>query len=176
MKPLSIARTGLAKCFIVFVSIVVLGFLLFPFYKHTFPGILIRSVFRGVPPARLLADDLADDIRTKEQLAPLQDWSVRTLQRYRAGQVITTGKSAFSGPFSVRLATQEIPDWLLKTWGGDRPEVAILLNSSNNQPECVAVSWYLSGILVGPTNYVTTYRPWYIVQVKPGTYAYSIER
>jgi hypothetical protein len=147
----------------------------YPFAKHTLPGEIIRSTFRDVPPAQLWADDLATDVRTKNRLAPLQNWSVRTLARYQAGQLATTGRATFAGQFSARLDPKEIPSWLHWAWWGDHPEVSVSLNMSN-QPQCIVVGWYLCGLLVGPTNYVTAWQPWYIVKVKPGIYAYSLEK
>jgi hypothetical protein len=154
---------------------VVLCTLAYPFAKQTLPVEIIRSTIRHEPPAQLWADDLADDVRTKKRLAPIQDWSVQTLARYRAGQLATTGRAAFAGLHSARLDPKEVPSWLRWAWWGDHPEVSVSLNESN-QPECMVVGWYLCGILVGPTNYVTAWQPWYIVQVKPGIYAYSVEK
>jgi hypothetical protein len=100
---------------------------------------------------------------------------VQTLARYKSGQLATTGKGTFAGPFSARLDPKEVPSWLRGAWWGDPPEVSIVLNESN-QPECIRVGWYLCGLWVGPTNFVNPWEPWYVVQVKPGIYAYSIEK
>ena len=168
-------RSKLKRWLVIFGVFVVLCALAYPFAKQTLPGEIVRSAIRHVPPAQLWADDLADDVRTKKSLAPLQDWSVQTLARYRAGQLATTGKAAFGGYPSARLDPKEVPGWLRGAWWGDHPEISVALNESN-RPECIRVGWYLCGLLVGPTNYVTTAQPWYIVQVKPGIYAYSVEK
>lgn len=171
----------------VFIALCVLAY---PFAKQTFPIEMIRSAIRNVPAAQLWADDLADDVRNKARLAPLQEWSVQTLARYSAGQLATNGESAFRRPFSVRsvrLTPQEVPNWLREGWSEGSPEVSILLSDSkisidskqlnlSKEPECIVVGWYLCGLMVGPPDYVTTFRPWYIVKVKPGIYAYSLER
>jgi len=145
------------------------------FAKQTVFGEMIRAAFRGVPPAQLWADDLANDVRTKTQLASLQDWSTQLLARYRAGQLATISRSSFAGPFAVRLAPQEVPSWLSGAWSGRKPEVSVLLSESK-EPECVVIGWYLCGLRVGAPDYITTFHPFYIVQVKPGIYAYSLEK
>jgi hypothetical protein len=174
-KPASTPKAIKVRRLFISVVFAILCMLAYPFAKQTLPVEIIRSIFRHEPPAQLWADDLADDVRTKKQLAPLQDWSVQTLDRYSAGQLATTGKTRFAGPFSARLDPKEVPSWLGGAWSGEHPEVSIALTESN-QPVCIHVGWYLCGLLIGPTNFVTTVRPWYIVQVKPGIYAYSNEK
>ena len=147
----------------------------YPFVKQTLPVEIIRSAIRHEPPAQLWADDLAYDVRTKKRLEPLQDWSVQTLARYSAGRLATTGRARFAGPLSAKLDPKEVPSWLGEAWVGEHPEVSISLTESN-QPECIRVGWYLCGLLIGPTNFITAVHPWYIVQVKPGIYAYTDEK
>jgi len=162
---------------VLFGVFVVLCWLTYPFVKQTGPVEVLRCIIRGVPEAQLEADDLADDVRTKRSLAPLQDWAVQTLARYRAGQLATTRGTKFSyfGSHSERLDPKEVPGWLRGAWSGEPPEVSVQLSESN-QPECIVVSWYLSGLLVGPTNYVTKWQSGYGVQAKPGIYTYYVER
>jgi hypothetical protein len=76
----------------------------------------------------------------------------------------------------IDLASREIPDWLTASWPENKPEVSILLNDESQQPECIIVGWKLSGLLVGSTDYVTKFRPWYIIQAKPGIYAFSLQQ
>jgi hypothetical protein len=144
--------------------------------RQTFLGEIIRATFRGLPPAQLWADDLADDVRTKSGLSSLQDWSVQILARYRAGQLATNGTAVFSGPFGVRVAPKEVPDWLNEAWPGQKPEISVLLDFSSKEPKCVVVSWYLYGLQVGAPGYRSDYHPFYIVQAKPGIYAYACEK
>jgi hypothetical protein len=164
----------LRACLLLLIGFVVLCWFAYPFVKRTLAGEIIRGLCRGVPPAQLWADDLADDFRTKKRLAHLQEWAVQTLARYRAGQLATNGYSKYGVERDVKIAPKEIPDWLENAWG-DPPEILILLNDAKD-PQCINVGWYLSGLLIGPSNFVTTIKPWYIVQVKPGVYAYSVEK
>jgi hypothetical protein len=169
-------RSRLLLGLVIFGVLVILCVLAYPFAKQTLPVEIIRSTIKRVPPAQLWADDLADDVRTKRRLAPLQDWAVQTLARYRSGQLATNQGVTFNyvGP-SVKLDQKEVPSWLRGAWSGDPPAVSVTLSASN-QPECIVVGWYLCGLLVGPTNYVTKWQSWYTVQVKPGIYAYSVEK
>jgi hypothetical protein len=143
--------------------------LAFPYFKKSGPGQLIRTLLTGEAGARIAANDLADDVRNKWRLKGLQRWSTEVLARYRAGKLATNGPAQYPG--NVRLASSEVPIWLQYAWVGDPPQVSIRLTESGDA-ECVTVAWYLSGLLVGPTNYVQTWDPWYIVQAKPGIYAY----
>jgi hypothetical protein len=156
------------------VALTLIGVLTYPLYKQTLPCEIIRSTIRRVPPAQLWADDLADDVRNKKQLAHLQDWSVQTMERFRAGKLATQGEAYHGIPNELKVAAKDVPSWLQNAWW-DRPKISILLNESN-EPQCIVVGWYLCGLEVGPTNFVSTFTPWYIARVKPGIYAYSIEK
>lgn len=74
---------------------------------------------------------------------------------------------------TVRLASREVPRWLSGAWRGEEPEpeVSVRLNGSG-EPECISVGWNHYGLLVGPPHYATPFLPRYIVQAKPGIYAY----
>jgi hypothetical protein len=157
---------------LVWMAVAVVGcVLLYPFAKRTLPGRLIRRIVMLQPVAYQIPNDLVQDVRHKERLALLQVWSVGTLARYRIGQVATNGEAAYWSRGTVKLAASEIPSWLSDAWWGERPEVSIKLSESG-EPECINVAWYLYGLLVGATNYSATDKPWYIVQAKPGIYAY----
>lgn len=143
---------------------------------------------------RQIPNDLAEDVRRKSRLDPLATWSVQLLARYRAGQVATSGKAEYWSKGTVRLAPSEVPSWLSGAWG-EAPEVSIRLDDGGN-PECTTIGWYLYGLIVGSTNYyvtnagngsewyklqakssisnsITNVGAWYMVQVKPGIYAYG---
>ena len=164
--------TSKAKRRLFCLAVVAVGcVLLYPYAKRTLPGRLIRFFVMGQPLGRQIPNDLADDVRHKRRLAPLQEWSVETLARFRAGQVATNGEAAYWSRGTVRLAASEVPSWLSGAWSGGHPEVSVRLSESG-EAECITVGWYLYGLLVGPTNYSATVQPWYIVQPKPGIYAY----
>jgi hypothetical protein len=167
-------RKRLRQSLIVFAVTFVILWLLLPFLKQTLPGQLIRSATSRKPAAQLWADDLADDVCHKQRLQPLQTWANETLALYRSGRLTNVyEETAFCGPNARGLYRTNIPSWLNDAWWGEAPEVAIRLSESG-EAECVGIGWYLSGILVGDTNYVTTFEPWYIVNPKPGIYTYSL--
>jgi len=134
------------------------------------------------PPAAVVRTDaLAQSITNLPHLAPLQDWATRALERFRTRQLHVTGRGCRFYPFSrVQLATNEVAPFILQQWRGE-PEVSVV-TTTNGQPECIAISWYLHGLFVGPTNYVKTIRKqfdvaggiWYLKEAQPGIYAYHL--
>jgi hypothetical protein len=149
---------------------------------------LVRSLSAGDQPNRKPAavertDELAHSITNRPHLAPLQDWAVDRMNRVRSRQLLITGRRCVFYPFSrVQLATNEIAPFILQEWHGE-PEVSVVI-TTNGQPECIAISWYLHGLFVGPTNYVKTIVKqfdtsggiWYLKQARPGIYAYHLYR
>lgn len=157
------------------VFVVVMGaVLVFVFrsgFKRSLPGRVVRFV-AGQPGAVQVAEDLADDVRQNSGLSGLQQWCTQVLARYRSGTLATDGVSSYGG--TVRLAASEIPDFIKRAWS-EKPEVSVLL-SETGQPECVVIGWYLSGLAVGPPEYVLSFHPWYMNQAKPGVYAYHFDK
>ncbi len=148
--------------------------------KRSILGHIIRRD-KGELGGQQIANDLAEDIRKKPTLAPLQAWSVDTLARFRAGQVRTNGQpSWWDEGFAVRLAPQERPEFIKKEWGemdknGDEmPEIYIVL-TTNHEPECVAIVWGLYGAVVGPPDYPSQSKAWFAwfyAEAKPGVYTF----
>jgi len=112
-------------------------------------------------------------------LAQLQSWSVETLARFRSGELHTNGSPAYWSVGTVRLAAQERPSFvtqrwgLTNRWGEESPEISVML-STNGQPECVVIAWYLHGIVAGPPEYRLSFQPWCYAEAKPGVYAYHL--
>jgi hypothetical protein len=139
-------------------------------FKRSLPGRVVRFA-AGQPEAVQVAEDLADDVQRKSKLTGLQQWSAQTLSRYSTGQLATNGLASYWSVGTVNLAPQEIPDTIRQA----RPEeleVSIRL-SETGQPECVAISWYLRGLVVGPPDYVLSFQPW-CSKKAPGVYAYHL--
>lgn len=149
----------------------VLVALLFPEPRRSIVGRSLRFFLAHEPIGHQIPNDLAEDVRQRKQLSSLQEWAAKTIARYRDGQLSTNGKAAYWSRGSVGLAPEEVPGWLNEAWSGKPPEVSIRLGESGN-PECITVGWYLYGLLVGPEDYVTSLQSWYVVQAKPGIYAY----
>lgn len=164
-------QKGRIARWVLIVILVVLA--LYPSPRKSFFGRVARFAW-GEPGGKQIANDLADEVLSRNNLSGLQDWSIGVLSRYREGKLKTSGKVAYWSMGSVMLDTQEVPEFLKRAWG-KQPEVAVRLSSSG-APECVTVCWYLSGILVGPRDYATTLSPWYLRKVRPGVYTYFIEK
>lgn len=127
---------------------------------------------------RQAADDLAEDIETKIGAVKLQAWCEETLARYKANELLTDGNSPYWSYGDIKLADEEISEFIKNVWPKQpdaplpQPDVSIQIDTSG-EPVYIAISWYLHGILVGPTDYVETYHYWYLRQVKPGIYVYA---
>ena len=137
--------------------------------------------FKGEAGAHQTVNDLAEDIRTLPALAQLQPWSLETLARFREGTLRTNHGSRWFPCTDIRLAEDERPAFINERWGrtndwgqGD-PEI-VIVRSTNGQPECVVIAWYLHGIVVGPPDYQFAFNVWYYAKAKPGIYAYHVEK
>ena len=148
-----------------------LAYVLSPGFKRSIPGHIVRFI-TGSPGAVQAAEDLADDALHKPELAHLQDWSKQVLARYRAGQLATNGAASYWSMGTVRLAAQEIPASITNAWH-EPPEVSVHLSEAG-QPDCIVIAWYLSGLAVGPPEYVLSFKPWCSKQAKPGVYGYYL--
>jgi hypothetical protein len=147
-------------------------------FKRSVPGHIVRWGL-GEAGAKQTVNDLAEDIRREKDLAELQAWSVQTLARFRSGQLLTNGKPSYWSMGHVRLARQERPafvtrEWgLVNQWGEECPEISVRL-STNGEPECVVIAWYLHGIAAGASDYRISFEPWCYAQAKPGVYVYHL--
>ena len=160
------------------VAAMVLVAVLAPGFKRSIPGRIVRWL-QGETGAQQTVNDLAEDIRDIPELGRLQTWSVETLARFRSGQVHTNGLAAYWSVGTARLAAQERPTFVTQRWGAtnvwgeESPEISVRL-STNGQPECVVIAWYLHGIVAGPPEYRMSFHPWCYAQAKPGIYAYHL--
>ena len=161
------------RSYIILLVLVVacLAFVLSPGFKRSIPGHIVRFI-AGAGGAVRAAEDLAEDAVRKPELAHLQDWSIQVLSRYRAGQLVTNGAASYWSMGTIKLAPQEIPASITNAWH-EPPEVSVHLSEAG-QPDCVVIAWYLSGLAVGPTEYVLSFKPWCSKQAKPGVYGYYL--
>ena len=54
------------------------------------------------------------------------------------------------------------------------PEISVVTatNRFGISGECIAISWYLHGLLIGPPEFKTDWNPWYCKELAPGVYSY----
>jgi hypothetical protein len=146
--------------------------------RRSIPGHIVRW-FQGEGGFYQTVNDLAEDIRQQPTLAELQPWSVQILERFSSGEIHTNGSAAYWSVGTIRLAAQETPAFVTQLWGltnrwsKESPEISVRL-STNRQPECVVIAWYLHGIVAGPPEYRLSFQPWCYAQAKPGVYAYHL--
>jgi hypothetical protein len=118
----------------------------------------------------------------------VQAWAVGILDRYEAGQLTTTTNAPYWAVGRVKLDSSEVPAHIGTLWH-TKPSIGIVTMtsegwvadpSSDSVPgttvgkpsHCVAFSWYLTGILVGRSDFRSTWNPWYLHEIAPGVYAY----
>lgn len=142
--------------------------------KRSVPGRVLRF-FRGEGGCVQIVNDLNEDIRTRPELGQIQDWGVRTLAKFRSGEIQTNGQASYWSPGKVRLADEEMPDFV-KQWAKTHryerlPELSIVA-TTNGEAECIAICWYEYGIVVGPPEYRLSFWSRFNTQIKPGVFAY----
>ena len=121
---------------------------------------------------RTWVNHIAQDVVHKPEFANLQDWSVETLQRYGSGQVRTEGEGE-DRKFDVR----EIPAWLEAAMRGAymfMPTIYIR-QGQPSQAGSLVFDWHNYGLIVGMSNFTTTFQAWYVTNAAPGIYAYHTQ-
>ena len=119
-------------------------------------------------------------IRKDPGIPALQHWAEVALREFRSGGRVTTNEPSFWNPGDVMLDRQSLPSFLttgvftplnLPNFG---PEVSVVTNAGRIglSGECIAISWYLHGLLVGPPEFKNDWHPWYRKELAPGVYSY----
>jgi hypothetical protein len=109
----------------------------------------------------------------------LQAWAEQTLVTFHQGHLVTGGPASYWSPGNVTLSTNDLPPFLktglfaptsIPNYG---PEISI---STNNDfaGDCITISWYDHGLLVGSASYTNNWRPNFGRQLKPGVYSYYV--
>ncbi len=115
------------------------------------------------------------EIMERPEFVNLQTWSVSTLQRYTRGEGELHAQERASPIGAIKA-----PDWmegLARTVRVPMPEIFIPNSQASGAEasgaECIMFSWHSYGLLVGPSNYTTTFKASYVTNVAPGIYAYQ---
>jgi hypothetical protein len=137
----------------------------------------IQRWFRGESAPQQTVNDLVADIRNDPPLEKLQSWGMETLARFRAGEVKTNACSKTLLVPNVRLAPEEQPEFIRHEWGETQangktwPQVLVLF-STNNLPNAVAIDWDSYGVVVGGPDYKLSFSPFLSAEAKPGVFVY----
>lgn len=140
----------------------------------------LTTFFINPPGAIGYSNGFESALRMRAGIDQLRHCSLETLKQYQDGQITNIAVAAYWSPGDVLILTNDLPEFLkqglFKSDGGyDRePQISICKVGGKmglNQ-NCVAISWYLHGVLVGATNFTTEWNPWYCKQIAPGVYSY----
>jgi len=119
-------------------------------------------------------------VRQEPGLPQLQRWAETALREAHAGGMASTNPPSYWNPGDVLVVTDRLPSYLrngifassgVSNFG---PEVSVCTNGGRLgiHGECIAISWYLHGILVGAPGFKTDWNPWYCEELAPGVYSY----
>lgn len=119
-------------------------------------------------------------LQTKGGIEQLQRWSQETLDQYQHGRIIFAGEPSYWNPGDVLISTNDLPEFLktgiFKPSGvyNFGPEVSICKSGGKIgvRQNCIAVSWYLHGVLIGSPNFTNQWNPWYCKEIAAGVYSY----
>jgi hypothetical protein len=120
-------------------------------------------------------------LQTKVGIEQLQRWSQETLDQYQNGRIKSAGEPAYWNPGDVLISTNNLPEFLktgiFKPSGvyNFGPEVSICKSGGKIgvSKNCIAVSWYLHGALIGSPNFTNQWNPWYCKEIAAGVYSYQ---
>ena len=136
-------------------------------------------------PARTWTIGFATRFQMTKHPAQVQQWASTVLDRFEAGKLSTSTNAPYWA-VGRKLDASEVPANISGLWSA-RPSIGIaevtadgrIGPASANEADdrkaqrCVAFSWYLSGLLVGRTDFRCAWNPWYVREIAPGIYAYS---
>jgi hypothetical protein len=95
--------------------------------------------------------DLITDLKTHPPLAGLQSWCVETMRHYDDNP---SGEDFHKNHDGIEVKAPAIPAWLREAW--PRPPRIWIRERSPGRAECVVLNWSSYGLLIGPTNYITS--------------------
>ena len=140
----------------------------------------VLALFAIPPGAVIYAQGFGHAVREGPGIPTLQRWAEGALREFGSGRGVTTNKPSYWNPGDVMLDRQLLPSFLtngvfahldVPNFG---PEFSVVTNTkrSGDSGECVAISWYLHGLFVGPPDFRIDWKPWYCKQLAPGVYVY----
>jgi len=163
--------------------------------------VLMFALFFIFPPAaKTWTLGLAANFRLTKHPAQIQQWASQVLDQYDDGELTTTTNGPYWAAGKDVIISNEIPGQIQNLWR-NKPSIGIaiitdngwLISSAQTNVEslaqltggvptplklsqCVAFSWYDTGILVGRLDFKSKWNPWYLHEIMPGIYAFSGSR
>lgn len=135
--------------------------------------------------AKIWTLGFAANFRLTKHPREIQQWASEVLDRYEAGRLNTATNAPYWAIGKQKLEAREVPGHIGTLWRS-APSIGIVTMTSDGLvtdsvhtdpswrlTHCVAFSWYLTGILVGRSDFRSAWNPWYIYEIMPGVYAYS---
>ena len=128
-------------------------------------------------------EDMVEDMQHSVTLPKMHSWANDTLQRFRSGLVKTNGPSEYWSIGSVRLSTNEVPEFVWSYWKAEAtllghngeyeaPEISISVSDAG-EPKSLVIAWYSIGVTFGDTNYpLPLDAPNFQQEIIPAVYAY----
>ena len=147
-------------------------------------GVLIvtplLAFFAVSPGAVIYSQGFEHAVRKDPGIPELQRWAESALHNFREGGAVSTNAPSYWNPGDVMLPPESLPPFLktgtfaslgVPNFG---PEISVCTNGGRLGigGECIAISWYLHGLLVGPPQFKNDWNPWYCKELAPGVYSY----
>lgn len=154
---------------------------------------VVAVIFAGPAGAVKWTIGFAYNFRLTKSPVRVQQWAAEVLARYEKGKLETNPEAEYWATGKEPLSEREIPEDIRNLWR-NKPSIGIATmtengwlinpndtnisfsiseNDATTRVHCVAFSWYLTGVLVGPPDFKPTWNPWYTRQIIPGVYAFS---
>lgn len=146
--------------------------------KRSTTGRMVRTL-KGESYQMQMANDLADDIRSKPEMAQLQSWCLSAMASFRENKLKSTNRSGLYWTHeAVTLDPGEMPDFIRNTWARTNfgmvwPRMEIVC-ATNRSPEYVVLEWLGYGVAVGAKDYQLTFSPRGTNEIAPGIYTYYL--
>ncbi|MCY3023873.1 MAG: hypothetical protein NTW87_33255 [Planctomycetota bacterium] len=127
------------------------------------------------PGAAAFLDGFSDAVWSRTDPAKVQEWAEGVLARHARKELKLAPQpwhTQYGGP---QLAAEEIPDFIRHLWRVP-PDYVAIQTFGADKGECVAISWYLHGIVAGPADFQPALRAFRLQRVRPGVHVYILER
>lgn len=148
-----------------------IGVCWYPVPRRSIAGRAIR-LGAGEPLVAQEVNDLAEDAAS---IPELQTWATDILADFSERNLKEDDLEGILGANHYELSGPSIPEFVDATWS-TKPSFVAVRYSDEGHPECVVLAWYVTGLYVGPKEFVASDRHWMMKQVKPGVFAYGRER